>query len=93
MSVRYPRPVPTGFELPSFTPQPWTKDAACATTDPDAFFPDPSDKDTAARAKAVCAGCPVRAECLQFAVNLSPRPESGVWGGKSFHKTRAGDKS
>ncbi len=31
------------------------------------------------RAKAVCAGCPVQAECLAFAVET--RQVHGVWGG------------
>jgi WhiB family transcriptional regulator, redox-sensing transcriptional regulator len=31
------------------------------------------------RAKAVCEGCPVRAECLDHAVNSGER--YGVWGG------------
>jgi WhiB family redox-sensing transcriptional regulator len=37
-------------------------DAACATTDPDAFFPEAGESTT--RAKAVCASCPVRRQCL-----------------------------
>ena len=89
MSARYPRPVPAGFELPSFTPEPWTRDAACATTDPDMFFPHPSDVEGVRAAKRICAQCPVAADCLAFAAR-SPRQEHGIWGGKSFHKTRKG---
>ncbi len=40
-----------------------------------------------ARAKAVCAGCPVRAECLEFALANDER--WGVWGGTSERQRRA----
>lgn len=32
-----------------------------------------------ARAKAICAGCPVRRECLDYA--LAARERDGIWGG------------
>jgi WhiB family redox-sensing transcriptional regulator len=31
------------------------------------------------RAKAICAGCPVRVECLEYAVRT--REPHGIWGG------------
>ena len=31
------------------------------------------------KAKAVCAGCPVRKDCLEFALDTSQ--EYGIWGG------------
>ncbi|MFE3072426.1 WhiB family transcriptional regulator [Streptomyces sp. NPDC059247] len=39
------------------------------------------------RAKAVCTGCPVRAECLAYA--LDGRIEHGVWGGMTERERRA----
>ncbi|CCA58875.1 MULTISPECIES: WhiB family transcriptional regulator [Streptomyces] len=39
------------------------------------------------RAKALCAGCPVRAECLAHA--LDERIEHGVWGGMTERERRA----
>ena len=39
-----------------------------------------------AEAKAVCAGCPVRAECLDDALEHNER--FGVWGGKSERQRR-----
>ena len=36
-----------------------------------------------AAAKAVCAGCPVRAECLAAAMTASPAV-GGIWGGELF---------
>jgi WhiB family redox-sensing transcriptional regulator len=55
----------------------WQQLANCTGIDPDLFFPalggDP------VRAKAVCAGCVVRQQCLDDALE---RDEwSGVWGG------------
>ncbi|HEY1704209.1 MAG TPA: WhiB family transcriptional regulator [Trebonia sp.] len=47
-------------------------------TEPELFFP-ASAAGQAERAKKICAGCPVRRECLQFA--LATRQSDGVWGG------------
>lgn len=47
----------------------WRARAACATADPDLFFPD-SDTPAAriAEAKKICASCPVREACLKDAI-------------------------
>jgi WhiB family redox-sensing transcriptional regulator len=39
-----------------------------------------------AAAKAVCAGCDVRADCLEFAI--STNQEYGIWGGTSEEERR-----
>jgi len=58
--------------------------ALCAETDPEAFFP---EKGGSARpAKAVCRDCPVRAECLQYA--LDHHEYWGIWGGLSYQERR-----
>lgn len=60
----------------------WRHHAACRDEDPDLFFPTGSTAPIGLeldRAKAVCAGCPVRQPCLQWAV-LHDQP-GGVWGG------------
>jgi WhiB family redox-sensing transcriptional regulator len=41
----------------------------------------------AEEAKAVCAGCPVRPDCLAFA--LDTEQNDGVWGGLSETERRA----
>lgn len=67
----------------------WWRDAACQTVDPDLFFPVSSlgpGRDEVARAKAVCARCPVRRQCLQFA--LATRQAHGVWGGTTEEERR-----
>ena len=64
----------------------WTDRAACAGADPDVFFPGKGN-DAAGAAKRICAGCPVRVECLDYAIE---RPERvGVWGGKTPNERKA----
>jgi WhiB family redox-sensing transcriptional regulator len=55
----------------------WREDAACRGLETDVFFP--ATDEEAEEAKAVCAVCPVREECLEYA--LATRQEDGVWGG------------
>ena len=60
----------------------WRSAAACQSCDPDLFFPLSSSGpavEQIARAKEICARCPVRRECLAFA--LRTRQAHGVWGG------------
>ena len=68
----------------------WRARAACNTVDPDLFFPvgvtGPAVAQIAA-AKAVCAGCDVRPECLEFAITTNQ--EYGIWGGTSEEERRA----
>ena len=65
----------------------WRVRAACSGMDPDLFFPERGDVIGVARAKAVCASCPVTAECLQYA--LEAKEKQGVWGGLSGQERRA----
>ena len=55
----------------------WQDHAACKSEPPEWF--DAETDENAARALAVCAGCPVRREC--FAAAAADRAASGVWGG------------
>jgi WhiB family transcriptional regulator, redox-sensing transcriptional regulator len=68
-------------EPPEFTMPPAVlKYAACAGEDPDLFFPDgPPASQNTAHAKAVCARCPVRDECLKWAIDNNQT--HGIWGG------------
>lgn len=56
---------------------PWADRAHCLGIDADVMFPEPGEDP--AEAKAVCAGCPVRDECLAHAQAAGER--YGVWGG------------
>ena len=55
----------------------WRRAAACRDLDTGFFFP--LSDDDAGPAKAVCATCPVREECLRYA--LATRQGDGIWGG------------
>lgn len=62
----------------------WQDKALCAETDPEAFFP---EKGTSSRgAKSICAACPVRHECLEYALANDER--FGIWGGLSESERR-----
>ena len=50
---------------------------ACWGADPDLFFPLPGQ--SADPARAICAGCHVRAECLALA--RARGEQFGIWGG------------
>jgi WhiB family redox-sensing transcriptional regulator len=71
--------------MPPFTPLPWFEQAACATCDPDAWYP---AKGAAVKeAKKVCARCPVAAPWLEYA--LATNQGHGIWGGLSVKQRRA----
>jgi WhiB family redox-sensing transcriptional regulator len=62
----------------------WESQAACLDSDPELFFPiGPAGPALlqVAQAKTICARCPVRCDCLQFA--LATHQVHGVWGGTS----------
>jgi WhiB family redox-sensing transcriptional regulator len=58
---------------------PWTRDANCRGKDPDLFFPTRGERTQPA--KDICASCPVRLQCLEYA--LANQEGFGVWGGLS----------
>jgi len=60
----------------------WRDGAACVVADPDLFFPISSggiSRVQERRAKAFCAICRVRQQCLAFA--LETQQVYGIWGG------------
>ena len=64
----------------------WQVQAACRGLDASTFFHPDNERGRSRRrreeeAKAVCARCPVTAQCLSWA--LSVQEPYGVWGGKS----------
>jgi WhiB family redox-sensing transcriptional regulator len=64
----------------------WREYALCTQTDPDDFHPLDGDRAAARRAKKVCAECPVRAECLTWALDHDER--FGVWVGTTERERR-----
>ena len=67
----------------------WHKYARCAEpdVDPEIFYVERGQSTKEAR--AVCAGCPVRAECLAFAMDDADARAWGIWGGSSPRERRA----
>jgi len=58
----------------------WRDSAACLGTFDPAFFP-AKGYQSGRKAKAICATCPVTAECLDY--SLTYRAYYGIWGGLS----------
>jgi WhiB family redox-sensing transcriptional regulator len=73
--------------LPVLEPEPdsdWKNRGQCRQVDPDSFFPEKGG--SAKDAKRVCRSCPVRLQCLEFALENDER--FGVWGGLSERERR-----
>lgn len=67
----------------------WRDSAACAGVDGELFFPEPRGGRTGWEAKAICARCPVRAECLDYALSLPIEHVWGIWAGTTDADRRA----
>jgi WhiB family transcriptional regulator, redox-sensing transcriptional regulator len=68
----------------------WRERAACRSYDPEIFFPIGKTGRAIAeiqRAKTICANCPIRADCLAFA--LQTHQDYGIWGGCDEDERRA----
>ena len=68
----------------------WVHRALCKDEDPELFFPIGNTGPAASQidaAKAVCTRCPVRLECLEWAMRTVQ--DAGVWGGLSEEERRA----
>lgn len=62
----------------------WSVQALCAQVDSEIFFPEKGGSTKSA--KMLCRGCPVQAECLEYA--LANDEGFGVWGGMSERDRR-----
>jgi WhiB family redox-sensing transcriptional regulator len=63
----------------------WRELAACRGADLNLFFPERGE--SAGPARQVCAACPVRQACLDYAI--SNRITHGIWGGLTERERRA----
>lgn len=62
----------------------WMDWGSCTEVDPELFF---IEKGQSPRpAKAICAGCPVREECLEYAI--AEEIQWGIWGGLTLLERR-----
>lgn len=78
-----------GGDIEDWPPSPdgdmsWRDAGACLDHDPMLWFPDRGG--SAAQAKAICADCPVMAECLDHAITFNEG--SGIWGGTNEKERR-----
>ena len=67
----------------------WRSQAACdgGEVDPDLFFPERGDsRYKVEEAVEICSDCPVRQECLDYAIENNET--SGVWGGKTRNEIK-----
>lgn len=68
----------------------WRQRARCRDEDPELFFPvgttGPAVDAQVASARAVCRACPVRRDCLAWA--LAAGEPAGVWGGLTADERR-----
>ncbi len=68
-----------------YQPPAWQDQAACAGENTETFFPERGDSvEVILKAKAICYQCPVRPECLTYAMNNGEK--YGVWGGLSVRE-------
>ena len=63
---------------------PFLDNAACRGLDPELFYAEGGA--AVAKAKSVCAQCPLRPKCLEWAI---AREEFGVWGGTTARERAA----
>lgn len=72
------------FSLPAAALD-WQESAGCRGHEASAFFPPLVGRSryapVSATAAAICAGCPVRVECLLFGLDMEDEAQAGVWGG------------
>ncbi|HEU5385884.1 MAG TPA: WhiB family transcriptional regulator [Streptosporangiaceae bacterium] len=82
MTARLPRY--TSLTAPARFAARWRQQAACHGTDLNLFYPERGQP--AGPARQVCARCPVRQPCLEYA--LSNRITHGIWGGLTVRERR-----
>ena len=77
--------IETGLAVPITEERPWAAFSSCRDSDPDTFFPVTADGERAAI--RICHGCPVRMDCLEFALEAKIR--FGIWGGLTEKQRRS----
>lgn len=70
----------------------WQDYAKCTGMHPNTFFPTKAHgRFEVARAKLICADCPVKVECLEYALLTEHGGNfgrHGVWGGTTVHERK-----
>ena len=77
-----------GVVPPLFVPRPaWFDEARCSGLGASLFYVDTGNKALAYQARAICAECPVRLQCLDHA--LVNDEYHGIWGGTTWRERKA----
>jgi WhiB family redox-sensing transcriptional regulator len=79
-SVRHQAATATALAIPGR----WAERALCAQADPDAWFPAKRQRAHMTIAIQICGQCPVRAQCLDYALSGADSwggIATGIWGG------------
>ncbi len=69
----------SGGDAPAEEDNSWQLEANCLGVDPDLYYPERGA--STKEAKAICRGCVVREDCLEYA--LANGEKFGIWGGTS----------
>lgn len=67
----------------------WFKHAACKNKTALMFPKEHKDITYIAQARAICKGCPVKASCLEYALEFPPADMHGVWAGLTSRQLAA----
>ena len=61
----------------------WMSQGRCAEIDPNLFFAEYKGDKHGYLAKRICETCEVKDVCLEYAMNVLPVDDFGIWGGTS----------
>lgn len=90
MTTAEPRPARAPFEYRG--PEDWMENAACTGYDPEWWFADLLDlesQENRRKAFAICATCPVRLKCLDYAMEVEQGfNRHGIYGGMGSRARR-----
>jgi WhiB family transcriptional regulator, redox-sensing transcriptional regulator len=76
---------PQIFGIADFVPEvQFSGRAACSGTDPNCFFPEQGQWGNLAMAQRICAGCPIKTECREWAIEN--HEVYGIWGGTTYRQ-------
>lgn len=75
--------------LPNISDYHWMRNAACKGKGHLMFPKEHKDITYIVEARALCADCPVKAECLEYALEFPPADMHGVWAGLTSRQLAA----
>lgn len=76
-----PKPTKTPLNQPTEPEQHWSERALCAGKGDKMFPKEHKDLSYISEARRLCRQCPVRRECLDYALQFPASDQHGVWAG------------